>query len=472
MSRNSRSASRSPKRRPVSARLHDLAQPTDRVEFLDTPAGYHWEDTRDNRKIPFVFRTSERFPPTPPPFSESLECNLAAVEPKPHVAVIADAPRWPPDSTEKIKQYDVEKGLRALEAKTFAATFATSQRPEPKVASSHMPNQEYLTIAHTRHVGGKFTGERRNTEEHFVIRRQSPGPIYAPKFTAVDPKPTITVFSSQPREPPVKSLGPGPLAYADSVAQTDNLSTHRKAPCVRIGAVPNSSSMPFPYTMQNFCNSRSMRTKFCKSYAVLDRHTQKKPANSTPVADDRPRLTNEPPKDTSGSIRRFVDRTRAATPSSCGRCAPWESPFSKLPLRAKPIRNVVNAETLLRDDSPLEVGSAGTYVDNADRAANANSRPATALGYLVRNNGDAVHMSGLTAPHSVAAVNRFAFARKFPQLRQDDATLLSVDDTCHADGVMADIIAEARRTHPESGWQQLSRPPSGTRVRRSTAGTD
>lgn len=406
----------------VRARLSELAAPTERAEILDTPAPYTWDDTRDNRKIPYVFRTTVRFPPPAPALGDALDCNRRAVEPAPKVAVISCAPRWAEqhESDLAAKQYDVERGVQATEPKAFAATFTTQPRPEPRPASPHMPNQEHLTISHSHVKGGKFSTQQRRTDSELVVSSPSPGPIYNPSFRQVDAKPTVAVFSTQPRDPVTRTLGPGPLSYADAAQQVDHLSTRRRSPGVRISDVPNASSMPFPYNMANVCNSRSMRTDFCATRSSA----------RSPTRPPRPASSTSTRRSPTLSSTREHRRPPSATPPRSLCASAIAAPFSATPTcRAVSVVSVSLGER----DSQGEVAA---------------DRPHTAA---VRTPQCSDSSKDRPAYADNRQCDRFSFASKYPlKLR---ATVGDGDDH-KADGVMAELIAQARSRHPEGTLEQ------------------
>jgi hypothetical protein len=426
------------RRRPQTAddrpRFVTLAIPSDKKEFLDTPAPYYWEDTRDNRRIPYVFRTCPRFPPGAAPLRDALDCDRTVVEPKPQVPVISDAPRWPTDKPQPVRLYDVQRGLQATERAVFSATFSSSSpRPALMPASDHIPSQTHLTIANSKTPGGRFSNQLRRTEECMLLTSSSPGPIYQPSFAQVDRKSETAVFSSQPREPKVNSVGPGPLAYADSVAQRDLLSTARRPPSACISDVPNSSSMPFPYDMSNVCNSRSMRTAFCESHVSRTRvlsvsDTRPQSALST----NAPRATSPHPslastsKTHDESVMKHVMRTRAATPISTGRVSPWQAPFRG--------------------------GTGAAFVRQVDVVVNpiADEGAAVPLAHAPYIRKSAVSSAPPALVHMEPPLPRFAFAKKFPHF---------TSAAVQADGAMAVLIAEARKVHPESVRRSNTRHP-------------
>jgi hypothetical protein len=492
-----RSASARP---PTPEKLSRLAAPIPRKEKLETPAPYSWQDTRDSARIPHVIGTGPRFPPPLPPRADALECNLDAVEPKSKTAVISGGERWPADPEEAPRLYDVEKGLQATEAKSFAATFSTSTRPQPRPASPHFPDQAHHTIAHSKVVGGRFTSERRDTAEHFMVHSESPGPIYEGSRAPLEAKTPCPVFSRQAREPPMKSFGPGPLAYADAVVQKDRLSTHRRAPSPAIGDVPNSSSMPFPYTAQNICNSRSMRTAFCESFmdtsAARERRSHKVGPASVPRRRPDSAMSAGSSDCAAKSALRHILRTRAAVAANSSQAPPWASPFAAPRGVATPkLEDTrVDASTLerhLEHERQREAAAEpGGEQWKASASANADlrlgrARPASALsttsGRPPSSHGARSVSAASTSPSraqptaspSVAGgpISRFAHAKKYPrQFIQED------ERDCHAaraDGAMAVLISAARKAHPEGTLaERRARATSASSSRPSSAAAD
>ena len=260
-----------------------------RVEFLDTPGPYTYKDTKDIGKIPYRIRTSERFPKTAPPMKDRIEFDRAVIEPKPIYVVFSTQSRFPKAevATRDASKYDVERGIQAIEPKTFCATFGRKASPTRKVSpekEAKRPEEPiltaelYNTIAHTTLRGGNLgNASTRDTLKSFILHTESPGPIYNPSYSQVEPSGGSGVFSSQKRLPTPKFETPSPLAYADSVNQVDKLSTRPRSPMCTISNVPRS--MPLPYNEYNIWNSRSMRTMLCYRSDLYDEYGRPRKAS-------------------------------------------------------------------------------------------------------------------------------------------------------------------------------------------------
>mgnify|MGYP001568513226 CR=1 FL=1 len=337
-----RAASR--KSSPASV-VSRLAEPTDRKELLDTPGPYQVPpEPYACRKVPYVFRTTQRFPPVDPPKSDSLDVHPASVEPKLPVAIINRAERWR-DAAGGFGHltYDVDRSLSYLDQRTFAATFSTMERHLAEEADRSAPSAsrlessplvDPLAIGNSTIPGGVIAGGHRDTIESFLLRSESPGPIYHPSYRQVTPNNDGGAFSTQPRELPLRQVGPGPLAYADCVAKEHLLSTVSRAPRVVFSRAPGCSTFPMPFTPLNVWNSRSMRTAFCVSNAAEKQLERQRSfiefmASRNAAARDTPKdKAGEPASHTAArqSKRRLCRHQQALQGFSPSQ--PWDSPFA------------------------------------------------------------------------------------------------------------------------------------------------
>jgi hypothetical protein len=404
-----------------------LARPKAGKEYLDTPGPYSYNDDPYSERIPIKFSTGPRFPKAAVAKKDVIEYDPTAVEPATKVAVISDADRWAPAVMDNTLCYDVERGMKFTQPQSFAATIGNAKSPAKPAGAQHVPDQNYLTMGHTKIRGGGFTTFTRDTAEHFYISASSPGPIYAPSHNQVDKTSRKVVFSSQPREQTSHTIGPGPMMYADSFQQAVHLSTRPRSPAVIFSNVPNASAMPFPYNAHNICNSKSMRTDFCIS-TLQDRKDGRvrdaSQTRQTPSSSKRPPLKRAASTEPSA---RPASRTpkphtppvvaqRPATPIG----NPWDSPFRKAAVPA-----FHNTSVALDVDDAARANTSMPGVHNAS----AMGRPAT---------------PAALSPEPANA-DRYAYAPKFPGRFRTAAAASAPRDDCNASGGMRDILTEANR---------------------------
>lgn len=181
-----------------------------RPEYMQTPGPYTIRYNPSSRKVPFVFRTMERFPPPPPAPSESLDCNRAQCEPRSRNVVLPKEERFyvPPSATRDVAVYDVESGVRACEERsrsTLLPPHGTPSRPTSPARSTTPPAADPTTLVPTGFNSALISGGRisksgvRDVNDFLVKRSASPGPVYSPTYTSVEPASFGARFSTQSR---------------------------------------------------------------------------------------------------------------------------------------------------------------------------------------------------------------------------------------------------------------------------------
>ena len=206
-----------------------LAHYEPRPLYEQTPGPYPIKYNPSARRIPFVFRSSNRFDIVGSggassssdgdgaglrPMLDIDDCRL--VLPRERDVVISSGPRFAKQGCEtaNASKYDVEKGLRAIEPRAFAVVLAhhadqdanrsfnkskaTSGAPvaRKEVVSSAAP---FLSFSQELSSRGRISAAPRRTDEFFLLRSCSPGPIYAPNVDAVRPSPVYCKFSAAAR---------------------------------------------------------------------------------------------------------------------------------------------------------------------------------------------------------------------------------------------------------------------------------
>lgn len=209
----------------ASALVERLSKYEPRPEYLQTPGPYPCS-TGNPRKIPFVFRTMQRFPPTPPAPQDALECNIDAISERQRNVIFTKEERFllPPSATKGATVYEVEKGLRACEPKPHAILLPPhylncpqqQQKSETAKTPSRTSSPERLECSvpvssFRNSPGGRIskTGTR-DVYDFLVYRSASPGPIYSPSYAAVQGATVAVRFTTQARMPsPVQAAGEG-----------------------------------------------------------------------------------------------------------------------------------------------------------------------------------------------------------------------------------------------------------------------
>lgn len=300
-----------------------------RPEYEETPGPYPVKYNPNARRIPFVFRSSGRFEsptggsakPTDEEAEAHLKCESGGITieqcsitlPRSRDIIFSSQPRVLKvvSATANASVYDVEAGLRATEPRVFSVVFPhhgdvncgfsaqghSSNSKEASPARTANPVavdslSQFLSFGAALVAGsrGRISPAPRKTDESFILRSCSPGPIYAPKLDAIRPTPSICKFSESSRmQTPKGSVDAGDDATrshdwvreVDLTQQHALLSTWETAPTVRMRPPreefvhPNKQRCPPPPADDDAEGSSPVKRRVVAAASRLSERRQK-----------------------------------------------------------------------------------------------------------------------------------------------------------------------------------------------------
>jgi hypothetical protein len=294
----------------AEAMANRLAKFNSRPEYLQTPGPYTIRYNPNNRKIPFVFPSMERFPPPPPVPSDSLDCNRAQCEARSRDVVFTKEERFllPPSATKDVPVYDVESGVRLCEERAYStllpphgdSTQRPSRRAEPAVLDLPPPTPTPQGFNTSMIVGGRISKSGVRDVNDFLVRRSaSPGPVYSPSYSAVESASFAARFSTQSRMPIGDSGAEDQRSITTSSGRVaSSTSPHR---CKRLGEYPD-------------CDNGVRNFSVLSTWENAPVAAIGKPV--TPYTNPNKQQAPPPPEDTTAPVRRSQ---LSARPTSAAR---------------------------------------------------------------------------------------------------------------------------------------------------------
>lgn len=231
-------------------RLHEYHP---RPEYVQTPGPYTTTHSQ-NRRIDFVFRTTERFPTSTTTSMDDIDTDRACIEARSRVAFVPTEKRFlrPKSATTNCAVYNSVQGLDAIAPRSFAvqlpphASDCSSSSSIPRtpqtVKQQSSQSQAIRERAEDsqRIIGGRIAKNgTRDVFDFLVHRTASPGPIYNPSQDGIRPNVLGMKFSTQPRLQATETSNRSSSTGSDcSLDAFRLLSTWPKAPAINMGKPP------------------------------------------------------------------------------------------------------------------------------------------------------------------------------------------------------------------------------------------